>query len=162
MVPGFVNRCSYASLRLICFEGWLYIYVMAFCHMDSEVMSVDVVKSQLLGFIVAVIIFMCSAGTGIQISRIIFFYCLLTIIAKVQSVDRKASFLFVGDVNAHHEEWLGSSMMNHGRAARHFASSSGCEQMVTECTHIDGGLFALVLTDVLNVVWVWVGSPVRT
>ena len=30
--------------------------------------------------------------------------CLLTAIAKVQSVDRKAFFLFVGDLNAHHEE----------------------------------------------------------
>ena len=37
------------------------------------------------------------------------FACLLTAMAEVQSLDRKASFLFVGDVNAHHEEWLGSS-----------------------------------------------------
>ena len=36
----------------------------------------------------------------------------------------------------------------HGRAARDFASSSGCEQMVTELTHIDGGVLDLVLTDV--------------
>ena len=36
-----------------------------------------------------------------------FFDCLLTGMAKVQSVDRKASFLVVGDVNAHHEEWIG-------------------------------------------------------
>ena len=37
------------------------------------------------------------------------FDCLLTAMAKVQSVNRKASFLFVGDINAHHEEWFGSS-----------------------------------------------------
>ena len=37
------------------------------------------------------------------------FACLLTVMAKVQSVDRKESFLFVGDANAHHEESLGSS-----------------------------------------------------
>ena len=44
------------------------------------------------------------------------------------SVDRKASFAFVAHVNSHHEVWLGSSKTNlHGRAARDFASSSGCE-----------------------------------
>ena len=37
------------------------------------------------------------------------FDCLLTAIAKVQSVDRKAFFLFLGNVNAHHEEWFGYS-----------------------------------------------------
>ena len=37
------------------------------------------------------------------------FDCLLTAMAKVQSVDRKTSFLFVDNVNAHHEEWLGYS-----------------------------------------------------
>ena len=50
---------------------------------------------------------------------------------------------FVGDVNVHHEEWLGSSTTTvHGgsRAALDFASSSGCEWMVTEPTHIDGGM----------------------
>ena len=47
------------------------------------------------------------------------FDCLLTAMAKVQSVNRKASFLCVSDVNAHHEEWFGSSTMNpHGKAAR--------------------------------------------
>ena len=41
------------------------------------------------------------------------------------SVDRKESYLFVGSVNAYHEEWLGSSKKNlHSRAARDFASSS--------------------------------------
>ena len=77
-------------------------------------------------------------------------------------MDRKASFLFVGDVNAHHEEWLGSSMTNgHGRVA-HYFTSSGCEQMVTEPTHIDGEVLELVLTDVPDIVGVQVGSPVRT
>ena len=31
------------------------------------------------------------------------FHCLLPAMAKVQPVDRKASFSFVGDVNAHHK-----------------------------------------------------------
>ena len=66
--------------------------------------------------------------------------------AKVQFVDRKAPFLFIGDVNAHHEKWLGSSTTYpHGRAARDFASSSGCKQMVTEPTHINEAALDLVL-----------------
>ena len=49
------------------------------------------------------------------------FHCLLTAMAKVQSVNGNLYFLFVGHVNAHHEKWLGSSTTNsHGRA---FASS---------------------------------------
>ena len=62
--------------------------------------------------------------------------------AKVQSVKKKASFLFVGDVNAHQDERLEPSMTTvHGRAAFDFASSLGCEQLVTKPTHIDGGDF---------------------
>ena len=54
------------------------------------------------------------------------FYCLSTATAKVQSVNRQESFLFVCDVNAQHEEWLESSKANlHGRAVRDFASISG-------------------------------------
>ena len=88
---------------------------------------------------------------------------LLTAIAKVQSVYRKTSFLFVGDVNAHHEKWLGSSTTNvQGRAAHDFASSLDCEQVVTEPTHIEGGVLDLVRTDDIVVVGVRVGSPVGT
>ena len=76
---------------------------------------------------------------------------------------QKASFLFIGNVNAHHEEWLGSSMTNlQSRAECDFASSSGCAQTVTEPTHIDGGVLDLLLTDVSNAIGVRVGSPVGT
>ena len=68
------------------------------------------------------------------------FYCLLPAMAEVQSVDRKKSFLFFGDVNAHHQEWFGSSTTNlHGNAARDIASASGSEQMITEFTHMKEG-----------------------
>ena len=37
--------------------------------------------------------------------------------AAVQTVDIRASFLFVGDLNDHHQEWLGSKTTNrHGVA----------------------------------------------
>ena len=38
--------------------------------------------------------------------------------AAVQPEDVRASFLFVGDLNGHHREWLGSATTNrHGVAA---------------------------------------------
>ena len=83
------------------------------------------------------------------------FDCLLTAVAKVQSVNRKAPFLLVGDVNAHHGEWLRYSSTNwYGRVARDFASSSGCEQMVTEPTHINGGVLHFPSNkDILSYCW---------
>ena len=43
--------------------------------------------------------------------------CLLTAMAAVQAVNARASFLFVGDFNGHHQEWLGSTTKNrHGVA----------------------------------------------
>ena len=43
------------------------------------------------------------------------FDCLLTSMAAVQAEDARASFLFVGDLNGHHQEWLGSMITNrHG------------------------------------------------
>ena len=38
--------------------------------------------------------------------------------AVVQPEDVRASFLFVGDLNGHHQEWLGSSMTNSHGVAR--------------------------------------------
>ena len=50
----------------------------------------------------------------------------------------------------------------HGRPALDFASPAGCEQMVTESTHIDEGVLDLVLIDVYDIVEVRVGSPFGT
>ena len=52
------------------FKCWLYTCVMAFRRIDGAVMSVDVVKLYLSGFLVAVMIFMSSAYTENQIYRI--------------------------------------------------------------------------------------------
>ena len=49
------------------------------------------------------------------------FDCLLASMAAVQAEDVRASFLFVGDLNGHHQEWLGSTTMNrHGVVAFDF------------------------------------------
>ena len=46
------------------------------------------------------------------------FDCFLASMAAVQVEDVRASFLFVGDLNGHHQEWLGSTTTNsHGVAA---------------------------------------------
>ena len=50
---------------------------------------------------------------------------LLVSIAAVQAEDICASFLFVGDLNGHHQEWLGSTTTNnHGVAAFDIATAS--------------------------------------
>ena len=52
------------------------------------------------------------------------FDCLLASMTAVQ-----ASFLFVGDLNGQHQEWLGSMTTNHhGVAAFDFATVSSCDQ----------------------------------
>ena len=56
------------------------------------------------------------------------FNCLPASIAAEQADDIRASFLFVGDLNGHHQEWLGSTTTNrYGVAAFDFARVSvGC------------------------------------
>lgn len=89
--------------------------------------------------------------------------CLLEAMAKIQSVDSKASFVFVGDLNAHHSEWLGSTRTTeHGVAAFDFSTVSGCSQLVREPTHVRGGVLDLVLTDVPDLVGIQVRPPVGT
>ena len=56
--------------------------------------------------------------------------------AAVQAVDARASFLFVGALNGHHQEWLGSITTNRlGVAALDFSTVSGCDQLVIDSTH---------------------------
>ena len=41
------------------------------------------------------------------------FYCLLASMAAVQADDVRASFLFLGDLNGHHQDWSSSTTTNH-------------------------------------------------
>ena len=73
--------------------------------------------------------------------------------AAVQAEDVRASFLFVGDLNDHHWEWLGSSKTNcHGVEVIDFETVSGCDQLVVEATHARGGTLDLLITDVPGLV----------
>ena len=70
------------------------------------------------------------------------FYCLQASMAAVQAEDVRASFLFVGNLNIHHQEWLGSTnTKRHGVAvaAIDFATVFGCDQLVVGTTHARGG-----------------------
>ena len=59
------------------------------------------------------------------------FDCLLASMAAVQAEDVCASFLFVGDLNGHQQEWSGSTTTNrYGVVAFDFATVSGCDQLV--------------------------------
>ena len=78
------------------------------------------------------------------------FDCLKESMARVQERDPKSCFIFVGDVNVHHREWLQSrsSTDSHGIAALNFTNETGCEQLVTQPTHISGNRLDLFITDV--------------
>ena len=88
------------------------------------------------------------------------FDCLLTSMAAVAE-DVHASILFVGDLNGHHQEWLGSTTTNrNGVAAFDFASVSGCDQLVVGQTHARGGTLDLLMTDIPELVRISVVAPI--
>ena len=75
--------------------------------------------------------------------------------AAVQAEDVRASFLFAGDLNGHHQEWFGSTTTNrHGVAAFDFATVSGCDQLVVGATHARGETLGLLMTVVPDLVQV--------
>ena len=87
--------------------------------------------------------------------------CLLTSMSAVQAEDVRASFLFVGDLNGHHQEWLGSATKNrHGVAAIGFATVSGCDQLVVGPTNARGGTLKLLMTDAPDLVRISVVAPI--
>ena len=64
------------------------------------------------------------------------FDCLQASMAAVQPEDIRACFEFVGDLNSHHQEWLGSTTTNRHRVeAFDIETVSGCDQLVVGPTH---------------------------
>ena len=81
------------------------------------------------------------------------FDSLLISLAAKQTEDVRASFLFVGDVNDHHQKWLGSMTTNrHGVAAFSFATVSCCDKLVVGQTHARCGTLDLLITHVPDLV----------
>ena len=82
-----------------------------------------------------------------------------------QSVNDKADFVFVGDANAYHSEWLESVSPTdqYGRDTLDFCNLSGCEQLVLCPTHIAGDRLNLVIMDAPDIVDVlFIGTPLGT
>ena len=90
--------------------------------------------------------------------------CLLVIMAAIQENDRKASFAFIGDFNAHHKEWLNSISHTdfHGLRAFHFSSESGCDEIIHNPALRSGNCLGLIFIDAPGVVAGNVGSPIGT
>ena len=83
---------------------------------------------------------------------------LLRSVAAMHADDVHASFLFVGDLNGHHQYWLGSLTKNHhGVAGFDFTTVSGC---VCRPDHACGGTLDLRITDVPDLVWFAVLAPI--
>ena len=85
------------------------------------------------------------------------FYCLLASMAVEQAEDVRGSFLFEGDLNAHHQKWSGSTTTNrHGVAV----FVSGCDQFVVGLTRARGEIVDLLMTDIPDLVLVAVLAPI--
>ena len=82
--------------------------------------------------------------------------------AAVQAEDVRASYLFVGDLNGHHHEWLGSTTTNRqGVEAFDFATLSGCDQLVVGPTNARCATLDLLMTNVPDLVRVAVVATHR-
>ena len=59
-----------------------------------------------------------------------------------------STFLFVGDLNSHHQEWFCSTTTyRHGVEAFDFATLYGSGQLVVGPTHVRGGILDLLDDD---------------
>ena len=77
--------------------------------------------------------------------------CLLLMKSEIQRDDPNGYFIFVGDYNAHHREWLNSVSPtdSHGKAALNFEKASGCNQIINEPTHLSGNCLDLLYTNAI-------------
>ena len=89
------------------------------------------------------------------------FDCLLTLMVTELAGDARASFLFVGDLIGHHQDWLGTMTTNrHGVAAFQFKTVSSCDQLVVRPIHARGETLDLLMTDVPDLVQVGAVAPI--
>ena len=82
--------------------------------------------------------------------------------SDIQQVDRKAALIFVGDLNAHYQEWFGSvsGTDRHG-AVYDFSNLFGCIQLINGLTHRLDNCLDLLLTDEPSVVNWFVDPPLK-
>ena len=140
--------------------GWLHTLEMVTEHFANPNLSVVVAKCCVFRVCgVAQNLFLYSLDRNPDLDDRIF-DCLIGSMAAVQAEDVHASFLFVGDLNCHHQEWLGSTTTNrHGVAVFDVATVSGCDQLAVGPSHACGGTLDLLMTDVPDLVRVHVVAP---
>ena len=81
--------------------------------------------------------------------------------AAEQADDVRASFLLVGDLHGHHQEWLGSTTTNgYLVAAFDFATVSGFHQLLVGTTLASGRTLDHLMADVPDLVRVAVVAPI--
>ena len=81
--------------------------------------------------------------------------------AAMQAEDIRASFMFVGDLNGHLQDWLSSTTTDrHGVAAYDFATVSGCDHLVVGPTHAHGETLDILMTDVADLIRAAVVEPI--
>ena len=92
------------------------------------------------------------------------FDCLLMTMVIIQENDVKASFVFIGDFNVHHRDWLSSVSPTdgHGLRALDISSESGCEQIICKLIHRSDNCLDLLITNSPGVVADSVGTPIGT
>ena len=98
----------------VSFVGWLFMCVIVFRHVDSAIMSGGYCEVMVVRICCSIHNFMFGVYRNPDLSDKVS-DSWLTTMAKVQSVDRKESFWFVGNLNTYHKEWLGSFMTLHHR-----------------------------------------------
>ena len=81
--------------------------------------------------------------------------------SDIRKLDRKSFFIFVGYLNAHHQEWLKSVSLTdcHGIAEFDFGNLFGYTQLIKELIHNLGNCLNLLLTNVPGVVDPLVNPP---
>ena len=124
-------KICYILLFMMCYQYRKSGYVNRFFPWLSSLnLSVVIAKCWFVGFVLWDRTFICSLYRNPDLDDQIF-DCFLTSMAAVQAEDVRATFLFVGDLNVHHQEWLASLTTNHhGVAAFDFANVLGWDQLV--------------------------------
>ena len=87
-------------------------------------------------------------------------YWLLVSMVAIQENDGRASFVFIGDFDAHHREWLNSISQTdcHGCKSNNFSSGLGCDKIIHDPTLRSGKCLDLISRDTPGVVTGNVGS----
>ena len=130
-------------------------------HKDAECGCHEVMVTRVCSKYNNLYVFSCYRNTDLDDA---IFDCLKESMARVQERDPKSCFVFVGDLNVHHREWLQSRSPTdgHGIAALNFTNETGCEQLVNEPTHISGNCLDLFITDVPGICRVSVEPQIGT